>query len=177
MIGQLFPKRGDLLGCHRTGVVSPLASLVCHDIGNFLVGQRFVPRLHHRRAVLLAFNCDRALQAFEHNHAHPPRAPIRKFRTSKRRILARYPKTVSLMTGLTISRENLLTSVARREFSLLAAGRSSCDCFLRSRRRTHRIKSAADEISRVAPEVRAAKENRQSVDGNQPYSKRLSPDA
>src|SRR5262249_42827670 len=166
-----------LRGLPGLGFFPPLSSLVCNDCGIFWVVQLFPPRLHHRRAVLLAFNCDRALQAFEHNHAHPPRAPIRKFRTSKRRILARYPKTVSLMTGLTISRENLLTSVARREFSLLAGGRSSCDCFLRSRRRTHRIKSAADEISRVAPEVRAAKENRQSVDGNQPYSKRLSPDA
>src|SRR5262249_21824048 len=68
MFGQLFRRRGVLLGCHGTGVVPPLASLVCHAIGIFLVGKRFVPRLLPRRAVLLAFNCDRALQAFEHNH-------------------------------------------------------------------------------------------------------------
>ena len=38
------------------------------NVGNFLVGQRFVPRLHDSSAVLLALNRDRALQTLENNH-------------------------------------------------------------------------------------------------------------
>src|SRR5262245_65781286 len=78
------------------------------------------------------------------------------------------------MAGLTIGRKNFLASVARRKFGLLAAGRTACHCFLGCWWRTHRIKSAAGEISRVTPEVRAAKENRQSVDRNEPENGRTS---
>src|SRR5438874_13741403 len=137
MTGQFFAQGGNLLDCHRTGAVAPLASFVGHDIGNFLVGQSFVPRLHDRSAVLLAFNRDRALQTFEHDHAHSPRAPVRKFGTSERWILAGHAKTVGLVTSLTISRKNFLASIARRKFSLLAAARSHCHCFLRRWWRTH----------------------------------------
>src|SRR5262249_23551815 len=77
------------------------------------------------------------------------------------------------MTRLTISRKNLFASVAWRKFSLLAAARSACHCFLRRRWCTHWIESASDEISRVTPEVRAAEENRQSVDRDQPHRQRL----
>src|SRR6478735_3276021 len=77
------------------------------------------------------------------------------------------------MTGLTICCENLFSSVVRRKLSLLAAARSACHCLLRRGRRTHWIESAAGEISRVTAEVRAAKENRQSVDCDQPDRQRL----
>src|SRR4029453_13514339 len=42
---EFFPQRGNLFSCHRGRVVAPLAALVCENIGNFLVGQRFVPWL------------------------------------------------------------------------------------------------------------------------------------
>src|SRR6266481_2987415 len=159
MTGEFLAKRGDLFSCDRTGAVAPLAALVCENVGNFLVGQSIVPRLHNGCAVFLAFNFYRTLQAFKNNHRRPARAAGCKFRTSKRRILAGHAKAIGLMTGLTISRKNLLASIAWRKFSLLAAGRSPSHCFLRRGRRTHRIESAGDEISRVTAEVRAAKEN------------------
>src|SRR5262245_31262317 len=68
MIGQLFAQRSNLLGCHRAGVVSPLTALICQDIGNFLVGQCFIPRLHHGGTKLLAFHFNRTCQTFENNH-------------------------------------------------------------------------------------------------------------
>src|SRR4029453_4539950 len=136
-----------LFSGHRARVVAPLTALVCENVGNFLVGQRLVPRLHDSSAVLLALNRDRALQTFQNNHRRPPRAAGRKLGTSKRWILAGHAKTVSLVTGLTISRKNLLASIARRKFSLLAAARSSCHCFLRRGRRTHRIESPPGGIS------------------------------
>src|SRR6476646_11183140 len=108
MTREFLAKRGNLLGRDRAGAVAPLAAFVCENVGNFLVGQSFVPRLHHSRAVFLAFNLDRALQALEDNHCRSARAADCKFRTSKRWILAGYAKTVSLMTGLTIGRKNFL---------------------------------------------------------------------
>ena len=91
--------------------------------------------------------------------------------------MARHAKAVGLMTSLTVCRKNLLASVVRRKLSLLAAARSARHGFLRRGGRTHRIESAAGEISRVTTEVRAAKENRQSVDRNQPHRQWLSADA
>src|SRR5262249_54292976 len=111
----------------------------------------------------------RTLQALEHNHAHSPRAPVRKFRAGERRILAGHAESSRLMAGLAICRKNFFAAVARGKFSLLAASRSARNCFLRCWRRTHRVESAAGEISRETAEVRAAEENRQSVDGDQPY--------
>src|SRR5262249_10223357 len=97
-------------------------------------------------AVLLAFNRDRTLQTFQNNHAHPPRAPIRKFRTSQRRILTGHAETVGLVAGLTVRRENFLAAIVRRKLDLLA-GRSAGYCFLRRRRRAHWVESATGEIS------------------------------
>jgi hypothetical protein len=82
--------------------------------------------------------------------------------------LTGHAKTVGLVTRLTISRKNLFAAIVWRKFSLLAAARSACHRFLGCGRRTHRIESAAGEISRVTAEVRAAKENRQPVNRDQP---------
>src|SRR4029078_2782238 len=112
---------------------------------------------------LLAFNCDRALQTFEHDHAHSPRAPIRKFGTGEWRILAGHAKTVGLVAGLTICRKNLFAWVVRRKFSLLAAAWSACDCFLRRGRRTHWIQAAGDEISLARGEQCVTQENHQGM--------------
>jgi hypothetical protein len=57
-----------LLGRDWAGVVSPLAPLIGENIGDFLVVQGFLPRLHHRSAIFLAFDGYRALQTFEDNH-------------------------------------------------------------------------------------------------------------
>src|SRR5258705_9288762 len=168
MTREFLAQRGNLFSCYRACVVAPLAALVCENVGNFLVCQRLIPRLHDSSPVLLALNRDRTLQALENNHCRPARAADCKFRASQRRILAGHAKTVGLVTRLTIGRKNLLASIARRKFSLLAAARSSCHCFLRRGRRTHRVESAGDEISRVPAEVRAAKENRQPVDRDEP---------
>src|SRR5438093_10452987 len=102
MIGQFFAQRSDLLGSDRARAVPPVASLVSEDVGNFLVGQCFVPRLHHRCAELLPFNSDWTLQTFEDNHGRTSGAAGCKLRTGQRRILTGHTKTVGLMTSLAI---------------------------------------------------------------------------
>src|SRR6266566_4376583 len=114
MIGQLFAQRGDLFGRDRAGTVSPLASLVRENVGNLLVGQCFVPGLHHRAAKFLAFDCDRALQTLEDNHPRPTRTAGGKFRASKRRILTGDAEAVGLMTSLAIGCENLFAAIVWR---------------------------------------------------------------
>ena len=113
MIRQFFAQGCDLFGSHRTGAVPPLASLISQNVGNFLVGQRFVPRLHDRASVFLTFDCDRTLQTLENDHCRSFRAAGSKFGTGKRRILAGNTKTVRLMTGLTVGRENLFAAIMR----------------------------------------------------------------
>src|SRR6266403_950100 len=114
MIGQLFAQRGDLLGGDRTRTVAPLASLVSENVGDLLVGQCFVPGLHYRSAVFLAFDRDWTLQTF-HNDLRRPARPARcKLRTRERRILTRHAEPVGLMAGLTIRRENLFAAIMWR---------------------------------------------------------------
>src|SRR6266496_6409570 len=72
MIGELFAQRRNLLSCHPAGVVPPLTALVCKDVGNFLISQCFIPRLHHSRTEFLALNGDRACQTFENDHRRAP---------------------------------------------------------------------------------------------------------
>src|SRR6266700_4830137 len=59
---------------------------------------------------------------------------------------------------------------------MLAATRTR-RCLFRRRRRAHRVEPAAHEISRVAPEICAAKKYRQSVDRDKPNRVRLGADA
>src|ERR1700719_2415748 len=74
-------------GSGGTAIVSPLTAFVSENVGNFLVGQCFVPWLHHCRPEFLAFDGDWTLQPLEHNHSRPLRTAGCKFRTSQRRIL------------------------------------------------------------------------------------------
>src|SRR6187551_692992 len=62
MVGQLFAQRRNLLSRHRAGIVPPLTSLVCENVGNFLVSQCFIPRLHHSCTEFLALYGDRTCQ-------------------------------------------------------------------------------------------------------------------
>ena len=62
MASQFFAERGNLLDRDRARAVSPFTPLVRENVGNLLVGQCFVPGLHHRRAKFLAFDRDWTLQ-------------------------------------------------------------------------------------------------------------------
>src|SRR5262245_35852808 len=122
MVGKLLAQRSDLLWGNGARVIPPLASLVRDDVGKFLIGQRLVPGLHHRAAVLLALYFDGTGQTFKHYHGHSVRATSSKFGTRQRRILAWHAKTVRLMTCLAVGRKNLLSPIVRRKFSgLLSA--------------------------------------------------------
>src|SRR6266436_2686572 len=105
MVGQLFAQSSNLFGRNRTGTVPPLAPLIRENVRDLLVGQRFVPRLHHRGAELLSFHGDRTLQTLENNHGGPAGAAGCELRGRQRWVLARYAKTASLMTGLAVRRE------------------------------------------------------------------------
>src|SRR6266567_2192839 len=173
MISQLLAQRGDLLGRNWAGVVAPLASLVGDDVGNFLVGQCFIPWLHHCRAEFLAFNCDWALQPFEDNHRRTTRPAGCKLRAGQRRILPGHAKTVGLVTCLAIGRENLFAAIARRKFRRLL-------CALRSSSFFHHLWLAAvwvqrlpAEVSGVPTEIRAAKKYCEAVNCDQPDGERL----
>src|SRR5882762_8910361 len=176
MVRQFLAQGRDLFGSHRTGAVPPLAPFVGQNVGNFLIGQCFVPRLHDRAAELLTFDRDRSLQTFKNDHRRSLRSARGKFRTRQRRILTGNTETVGLMTRLTVGRENLFAAVARRKFSLLLLSLRSAT-FFGWRRSAHRIKSIAGKISGVAPEVSAAGENRDPVNSDQPNRKRLESNA
>src|SRR5437762_13758030 len=119
MIRQLFARPSNLFGGDCAGTVPPLTPLVREYIGDLLVGQCFVPGLHHRGAEFLSFDRDRTLQTFEDNHGRPTRAASCKLRAGQWRILSRYAETVGLMTGLTTGRANLFAPIAPRKFCLL----------------------------------------------------------
>src|SRR5207245_6555275 len=102
MVGQLFAQTGNLFGCDRACAIAPLAPLVRHDVRDLFVSQRFVPWLHHRRAILLPFHFHWALQAFKHDHAHALWAAVCTSRTRKRRSLTRLAVTIGLLTRLSI---------------------------------------------------------------------------
>ena len=173
MIGQFFPQRRNLFGRHRTRVVSPLASFVSKNVGDFLVGQCFVPRLHHSSAKLLSFHFDRTLQTFQHNHCQPSRAAGRKFRACQRWILSGNTETVRLMASLTVGRKNFLATISTeltpellprsgqpRQFSLTSAA-------------PKRIETITGKISRIAAQIRTAQKGRQTISCDQPNRERL----
>src|SRR5437870_13070956 len=154
MVRQFLAQGRDLFGSHRTGAVPPLAPFVSQNVGNFLIGQCFVPRLHDRAAEFLAFHRDRSLQTLKNDHRRSLRTARGKFRAGQRRILTGNTETVGLMTRLTVGRENLFAAVARRKFSMLLLSLSSPAPF-RGRRSTQRIESVTRKISGVAPEISA----------------------
>src|SRR6266436_8480405 len=176
MVRQFFAQTRDLFGSYRTGAVPPLAPFVSQNVGNFLIGQCFVPRLHDRTAEFLAFNRDRSLQTFENDHCRSLRTASRKFRAGQRRILSGNTETVRLVASLAVGRENLFASVAGRKFSLLLLSLRSATFFGRWRS-AERIESVTGKISGVATEVSAAGENRDPVNSDQPDRKRLEADA
>src|SRR6202011_1521674 len=177
MIGEFFAQRGNLLSRDGAGVVAPFAALISEHVGDLLIGQRLVPRLHDRTAEFLPFDGDRPLQTLEHDHGGTARTAGRKFRAGQRRILTGDAETVGLMTSLTIGRENLLAAIARRKFRLLFATAGTSGTFFRRWRTAHRIQTIAAEVSRVTSEIGAAKEHGQSVDYDQPNRERLETDA
>src|SRR5712692_1406387 len=177
MIGQLFAQSGDLFGRDGAAVIPPLTSLVSQHVGNSLISQCFVPWLHNRAAEFLAFDGDRALQTLEDNHGRPSRPTGCKLRTSKRRILTRDTKTVGLMTGLTVRREDLFSAVTRRKLCLLFATARSSGSFLCRWRSAERVEAITGKISGVTPQISAAKENGEAINRDQPNRKRLKSDA
>src|SRR5205814_7000563 len=168
MIRQLFAQPSNLFGGDCAGTVPPLTPLVREYVGDLLVGQCFVPGLHHRGAEFLAFDRDWALQTFEDNHGRPTRAARCKLRTGQRRILSRYAKTVGLMTGLTIGRENLFASIARRKFCLLLFTLGSGGFFHRLWLAAVRVKRLTAKVSRVTTKIGATEKHGQSVNCDQP---------
>src|SRR5439155_14889514 len=96
------------------GDVTPFLPDVGQDISDFLIGQSFIPRLHHRGAEVTTLDSERALQSFEHNHRRPARSVDDVLRTSERRILTGDTKTIGLMTSRAVSQENFLTAFCRR---------------------------------------------------------------
>src|SRR5438046_1923910 len=146
MVGQLFAQGGNLFARNRARTVPPLTPLVREYVGDLLVGQCFVPGLHHRGAEFLSFDRDRTLQTFEDNHGRPTRAAGCKLRAGQWRILSRYAKTVSLMTGLTVRRENLFAAVPRRKFCLLLFALRPGGFF-------HRLWLAAVRVKRLTAKV------------------------
>src|SRR5260370_4843475 len=173
---QLFAQGRDLFGSHWTGAVPPLAPFVSQNVGNLLIGQCFVPRLHDRAAELLALHRDRSLQTLKNDHRRSLRTARGKFRAGQRRILTGNTETIGLMTRLTVGRENLVAAVARRKFSLLLLSVRAASSFGR-RRSPQRIESVAGKISRVAAEISATGKNRNSINGDQPDRKRLKSNA
>ena len=113
MVRQFFAQRRNLFSGHWTRLIPPLAPFISKHVRNFLVGQRFVPGLHHRAAELLTFYRDRSLQTFENDHGRSLRSASSKFGSGQWRILAGNTKPVRLMTGLTVRRENLFAAIAR----------------------------------------------------------------
>src|SRR6266487_6573618 len=168
MVGQFLAQPGNLLSCNRTGTVPPLAPLVRENVGNFLVGQCFVPGLHHRGAELLSFHGDWALQTLEDNHGRPARAASCELRACQWRVLARYAKTVGLMTGLAVRRENLFAAVARRKFRHLLCALRSGSFFHRLWLAAVRIERITAEVSGVTTQIGTAKKHRQSIHCDQP---------
>src|SRR3954463_8690529 len=114
MVRKFFAQRSDLLGSDWAGVVSPLASFVRENVCDLFIGQRFVPRLHHRCAILLSLHFDRTLQAFKNDARRRLSPASGKFATRKGRILTRHSLAVGLVTCLTVRRENLFAPIVRR---------------------------------------------------------------
>src|SRR6266568_7044103 len=166
MIGQLFAQPRNLLCRDRAGTVPPLTSFVSKNVGDLLVGQCFVPRLHHRGSELLSFHGDRTLQTLEHNHGRSTRAAGCELRACQWWVLARYAKTVSLMTGLAVRRENLFAAVARRKFCLLLFALRSGGFFHRLWLAPVRVKRLTAKVSRVTTEIGATEKHRQPVNGD-----------
>src|SRR5205807_8820457 len=118
------------------------------------IGQRFVPRLHNRAAVLLPFHFHRSLQTFEDDHRHAMRTAVGKFRSSERRILSRNALAVCLMAGLTIRSENFFAAIKRSLRRFWSSARSATrPCLLRWD--VSDVQTVSGKISRKAAEIRA----------------------
>src|SRR2546430_4018259 len=119
MVRQFFAQTRDLFGSYRTGAIPPLAPFVSQNVGNFLIGQCFVPRLHNGTAEFLPLHRDRTLQTFENDHRRSLRTASREFRAGQRRILSGNTETVRLVASLAVGRGNHFAAVAPRKLSLL----------------------------------------------------------
>src|SRR2546423_8838447 len=172
MVRQFFAQRCNLLRGHGTSAVPPFASFISQNVGNFLIGQCFVPRLHNRAAKFLALHRNWSLQTFENDHRRSLRTAGSEFGSSQRRILTGNTKAVGLVTSLTIGRENLFATIAWRKLGFLLLS-LSCATFFRRRRSAHRIKPVTGKISRVTTEVGTAGKNREAINNDQPDRKRL----
>src|SRR5438552_17360343 len=119
MISQFLAQRSDLFGCYRAGVVPPLATFVCENVRNLLVGQCLVPRLHYRGSEFLAFHGDGSLQTLHDNHRRSLRTTSGELRTSQRRIFTGHTETTSPVTRLAIGGQKLPYPSIRRHFCRL----------------------------------------------------------
>src|SRR5438128_3262690 len=177
MVGQFFAQSSNLLGRDRAGAVPPVASLVGENVGNLLVGQCFVPWLHHRAAKFLTFDGDWTLQTLQDNHGRTSGAAGCKLGTRQRRILAGNPKTVGLMACLAIGRKNLHAAIARRKFRDLLCALGSASFFHPLRLAAVRVKRVTAKISGVTTEIGAAKKYCQPVNCDQPNREWFGADA
>src|SRR5216110_1436390 len=173
MISQFLAQRSNLFGCHWAGIVPPLATFVCENVRNLLVGQCLVPRLHYRGTEFLAFHGDWSLQTLHDNHGRPARAAGCKLLTGQRRILPCHSETVRLVTCLAIRGKNLLSAIMRRKFGCLLGALRSGNLFHCGHFTAVWIERFTAKISRVTAEISAAKKYCQSVHCDQPDGKRF----
>src|SRR5947207_15618996 len=124
MTCEFLAQTGNLRRGDRTAFVPPLLANVSENVGDLRVGQRFVPRLHHGGAELLAFHRHGTLQAFEDDHPDASGTAINIFRSGQGRItLPSGAQSIRLMTDGAVGGENLLTAIGLRKFrGLFAAG-------------------------------------------------------
>src|SRR5882724_1173208 len=172
MTCEFLAQTGNLRRGDRAAFVPPLLANVSENVGDLRVGQRFVPRLHHGGAELLALHCHGPLQSFQYNHSKTTRPAVYKFRSGQRRItLTRGAKSIRLMTDGAIGRENLFAAIGLRKFRRLFPSGTAGPLFLG--RHESGIKTVAAEISREPAEISAAKKDREPVNRNEPDGERL----
>src|SRR6266550_1324539 len=172
MTSQFFVQSRDLFLGNRAAVVSPLLSLISQDIGNLLVTQAF-PWLHDGTSELLALHRNGTLQTLHHDHGGVTGAAVGNFRTGKRRIsLTLRSESTCLMTYRAIGHENFFTALGGRKLcGLLSPLILAAPLFCY--RHKARVQTVAAKAPGEASEIRAAKENREGVDSDQPKGKRL----
>ena len=102
--------------CDRSAGVPPLLTNVGHNVGDLLIGQSFLPRLHHRGAELLRLSPSpdpRSPSARSCPRRFVP--PFTKFGAGQRRILSGDAKSGHLMAGRAIGREDLFAALGRSQ--------------------------------------------------------------
>ena len=80
------------------------------------------------------------------------------------------------MASGAVRRENLFAPLRRRKFRLLSPTASTTRPF-RFRRRKADIEAVAGKVSRIAAEIRAAKKDRESINGDEPNRQRFETNA